>query len=141
MRRLNDFAKPVQACVFPVPISDCLNVSLFHVQKIANRPDPSSRVVIQKNTNTILVVVMVQVIICQVINIWLLIFHLMINVPNCKICFPCVNKTSCQYMIEFIYIYFLSYFRFCFLFQLKFLDVVCLAKNYNLTKSFFVFVI
>lgn len=105
MRRLNDFAKPVQACVFPVSISDCLNVSLFHMQKIANRPDPSSRVVIQKNTNTILVV-MVQVIICQVINIWLLIFHLMINVPNCKICFPCVNKTSCQYMIEFIYIFF-----------------------------------
>lgn len=106
MRRLNDFAKPVQACVFPVSISDCLNMSLFHMQKIANRPDPSSRVVIQKNTNTILVVVMVQVIICQVINIWLLIFHLMINVPNCKICFPCVNKTSCQYIIEFIYIFF-----------------------------------
>lgn len=114
MRRLNDFAKPVQACVFPVSISDCLNVSLFHMQKIANRPDPSSRVVIQKNTNTILDVVMVQVIICQVINIWLLIFHLMINVPNCKICFPCVNKTSCQYMIEFIYIFFFVLLPFLF---------------------------
>lgn len=112
MRRLNVFAKPVQACVFPVSISDCLNVSLFHMQKIAN-PDPSSRVVIEKNTNIILDFFMVQVIICHN-NCWLLIFHLTIKVPNCKICFPCVNKTSCQYMIEFIYIFFFVLLPFLF---------------------------